>query len=63
MKQYFTKLLLTFYLIKVPVIYRVPQPTRALVVCDRGRKTKPKIILAKFSPSLSLGSIRFQRSP
>ena len=37
---------------------QVPQPTRPLVVCDRGRKIKPKIILAIFSPGLNLGSIR-----
>ena len=32
-----------------------------LLGCDRGQKTKPKIILAKFYPSHSLGRIRFQR--
>ena len=42
-------------------IYGVPQPIRPLVVCDRGQKTKQKIILAKFCPSFSLGKIRFQR--
>ena len=38
-------------------IHRVPPPMTPLLVCDRGQKTKPKIILAKFCPSLSLGRI------
>ena len=42
-------------------IHRVPPPMSFLLGCDRGKKTKPKIILAKFYPSLSLGRIRFQR--
>ena len=42
-------------------IHGVPQHIRPLIGCDRGQKTKPKIILAKFCPSLSLGRIRFQR--
>ena len=42
-------------------IHRIPPPMSFLLRCDRGQKTKPKIILAKFYPSLSLGRIRFQR--
>ena len=44
-----------------PNIHRVPPPMSFLLGCDRGQKTKPKIILAKFYPSLSLCRIRFQR--
>ena len=33
------------------------------VAKPEGVNSKPKIILAKFSPGLSLGSIRFQRFP
>ena len=43
------------------IIHRVPPPMSFLLGCDRGQKTKLKIILAKFYPSLSLGRIRFQR--
>ena len=42
-------------------IHGVPPPMSTLLVCVKGQKTKQKIILAKFSPSLSLDTIRFQR--
>ena len=42
-------------------IHGVPQPIRPLVGCDRGQKTKQKIILAKFCPHFSLDRIRLQR--
>ena len=48
-------------LFRLIYIHRVPPLMSFLLGCDRRQKTKPKIILAKFYPSLSLGRIRFQR--